>query len=478
MKKNLSLLLTLVYFTAFSQHKYVAPSDTLVLKNLEQWKDYKFGLLMHWGTYSQWGIVESWSICPEDEGWCERRGPYAKNYFEYVKAYENLQKTFNPVKFDPDRWAAAASNAGMKYVVFTTKHHDGFCMFDTRQTDYKITSPNTPFSANPKANIAKEVFNAFRNKGLVTGAYFSKPDWHTENYWWPYFPPKDRNVNYDPVKYPEKWNAYKDFTYAQIKELMSEYGKMDILWLDGGWVRPRSTIDTSVEWQRGIRVEQDIDMKRIAAMARSYQPGLIVVDRSVTGEFENYTTPEQEVPKTPLPYPWETCMTMAGSWSYVPNDKYKSTHQLIDLLTGIVAKGGNLLLNIGPSPEGEWDTAAYNRLNEIGQWMKINGEAIYNTRPISPYSQGNLRFTASKDQKTLYVIVMAAEENTRSLTEVQLNGIDMAYGDNCSLLGASGKLQMIMNKTGATIKIPAEMQKYYSRHAIVLKISRTANRIR
>jgi alpha-L-fucosidase len=224
-------------------------------------------------------------------------------------------------------------------------------------------------------------------------------------------------------------------------------------------------------------VEQDIDMKRIAEMARSYQPGLIVVDRSVTGEYENYTTPEQEVPKTPLPYPWETCMTMAGSWSYVPNDKYKSTHQLIDLLTGIVAKGGNLLLNIGPSPEGEWDTAAYNRLNEIGEWMKVNGEAIYGTRPISPYSQGNLRFTSSKDQKNLYVIVMANADDTH-IPEIQLNGIAIAYSDKFSILGMNGQPEVKFNKTGTLIRIPPEMQKNLSRHAVVIKIVRAANRIR
>ena len=149
--------------------------------------DYKFGLFMHWGTYSQWGVVESWSICPEDEGWTQRRGPYSANYFEYKKAYENLQTTFNPQNFHPEKWVDAAKNAGMKYVVFTTKHHDGFCMFDTKQTDYKITSPKTPFSTNARSNVAKEIFSAFRKENFLIGAYFSKPDWHNENYWWPTF---------------------------------------------------------------------------------------------------------------------------------------------------------------------------------------------------------------------------------------------------------------------------------------------------
>lgn len=284
--RHLSIILCLLLATIIvkAQHKkYVAPTDTAVSSKLAEWQKMKFGLFMHWGTYSQWGIVESWSICPEDEGWTQRKGPYSKNYFEYVKAYENLQTTFNPVKFQPEKWVKAAKDAGMKYMIFTTKHHDGFSMFDTKQTDYKITDSKTAFAKNPRSNVTKEIFNAFRKDGFAIGAYFSKPDWHSQDYWWSYFPPKDRNVNYDPVKYPEKWKAFKSFTYNQIKELMSDYGKVDILWLDGGWVRPLSTVDTTIEWQRGIKTDQDIDMKQIAEMARLRQPGLLIVDRTVTG---------------------------------------------------------------------------------------------------------------------------------------------------------------------------------------------------
>src|SRR5882672_823831 len=346
MKKRsfvLWLLLLFVFVANAQEHnyntKYVKPTDTLVQQKIEHWQELKFGLLMHWGTYSQWGIVESWSICPEDEGWTVRRGPYSGNYYDYLKAYRNLQTTFNPTHFDPMKWAAAAKAAGMKYVVFTTKHHDGFCMFDTKETDYKITSSKTPFSSNPRSNVTKEILSAFRKEGFMTGTYFSKPDWHSPFYWWPYFPPKDRNVNYDPKKYPEKWNDFKNYTFNQIKELMSDYGSVDILWLDGGWVRPYTTIDKSVDWQRTIPYNQDIDMSKIAKMARTYQPGLIVVDRTVAGEFENYVTPEQTVPKQPLDHPWESCMTMGNSWSYVPNDHYKSTNELIHLLIKIVSRG-------------------------------------------------------------------------------------------------------------------------------------------
>ena len=188
-KLPLALFLSIQVSLLFAQHEkikeYYAPEDSLVQKQLAKWQDCKFGLLMHWGTYSQWGIVESWSLCSEDEGWCARKGPYASDYATYKKEYEKLQTTFNPVNFNPGKWAAAAKKAGMKYVVFTTKHHDGFCMFDTKQTDYKITSPLCPFHNNSKADVTKEIFNSFRKENFMVGAYFSKPDWHNENYWWP-----------------------------------------------------------------------------------------------------------------------------------------------------------------------------------------------------------------------------------------------------------------------------------------------------
>jgi alpha-L-fucosidase len=473
MKKPFLFLLSVhVFFSTQSQPSmtkgYIVPKDTLVLQKLLQWQDLKFGLLMHWGTYSQWGIVESWSLCPEDEGWTVRRGPYSKSYYDYKKAYENLQTTFNPVQFKPEKWAAAAKDAGMKYLVFTTKHHDGFCMFDTRETDYKITATKTPFSVNPRSNITREVFNAFRSNGFMIGAYFSKPDWHNEHYWWPYFPPKDRNVNYDPIKHPEEWNAFKKFTYNQVEELMTGYGKMDILWLDGGWVRPFSTIDTSVDWQKTIPYNQDIDMKSIAAMARTHQPGLLVVDRTVTGEFENYTTPEQQVPVTPLLQPWESCITMGNSWSYVPNDIYKSTGELIALLVKIVSRGGNLLLNIGPSPEGDFADTAYSRLKEIGGWMKINGEGIYNSKPLAPYSNGNVYYTQSKDEKSVYAFVLT--ETGKLSQQMKISGISLKPTSKIMMLGTKQWLRWKQVNNEILIEVREKMAAQANRYPVVFKM--------
>lgn len=466
------VLSTVILSVSAQEHNvsagYTPPSDKQVRENLEAWQDLKFGLFMHWGTYSQWGIVESWSLCPEDEGWTQRRPEHGETYYEYVKNYENLQKTFNPIDFDPQKWADAAKAAGMKYVVFTTKHHDGFSMFDTQETDYKITSPRTPFSTHPKADVTKEIFSAFRKEGFKIGAYFSKPDWHTEYYWWPYFPPKDRNVNYDPEKYPERWEKYKNFTYNQINELTSNYGKVDILWLDGGWVRPFSSIDKSVKWQRTIQVEQDIDMDRIGNMVQKNQPGIIVVDRTVPGEWENYVTPEQAIPDHPLDVPWESCITMGNSFSYVPNDTYKSTQKIVETLVKIISRGGNYLLNIAPGPNGDFDQEAYLRLEELAEWVEINESAIYATRAVAPYHTGDYYYTRSKDHKTLNVFHLSEDNDYQQPESFQFALPEKFTPKDVKVLGYKGKVKWTQRGDTLIVEVaPAGLQ-----HTSVIQITR------
>lgn len=384
---------------------YQWPREPEVRTKLEKWQNQKFGIILHWGLYSVPGIIESWSICSED--WIERDSTIP--YEDYKKWYWGQAAKFNPVNFNPERWARVAKEAGMRYMVFTTKHHDGFSMFDTKQSDFKISAG--PFKDNPKADVAKYVFDAFRNEGFMTGAYFSKPDWHSEYYWWPKYATADRNNNYDIRNFPWRWNAFKTFTYNQISELMHDYGAIDILWLDGGWVRPLETVNDEVRsW--GARIpawSQDIDLPKLAAMARAAQPGLLIVDRTVHGRYENYQTPEQRVPEAQLDYPWESCMTLADNWGYVPNDRYKSPTKVIHTLVEVVAKGGSLLLGVGPKPDGTLPEEAEERLGEIGKWMDANGAALYNTRTVKYYRDGTTWFTQNPKTGTRYAIVCLPE---------------------------------------------------------------------
>lgn len=446
--------------------EYVPVTDPLVKAKLAQWSDWKFGLILHWGIYSVLGIVESWTLCSED--WIKRPG--GVGYVEWKQRYEQLRTRFNPVKFDPAQWAEAAHAAGMRYLVFTTKHHDGFCMFDTAQTAYRVTAPEVPYHANPRANIAKAVFDAFRRRDFGIGTYFSKADWHHPDYWSPLWATPDRNNNYDVHKYPEMWKRFVDFTHAQIDELTTQYGRVDLMWLDAGWVNDRPHPDAKAH---GMEVPwaQDIDMPGLAALARRNQPGIVLVDRDVSGPYENYRTPEQTVPDRPLPYPWETCMTMGGSWSWNPHDKYKSPRELVHTLVGIVAKGGNLLLGIGPQPDGELPTTALERLQAIGAWMQVNGSAIHGSRAIAPYAEGQFRFTQGRDG-SVNAIWLAAEGEQGPPPSVTLRAFKPAQGAKLQLLGADGELAWQQRDDGVHVDLPpAVRRKLAGAPAWTLRIS-------
>ncbi len=464
-------LATAAVFGQGDARTYIPPTDSLVQKNLAEWQDLKFGLLMHWGTYSQWGIVESWSLCPEDEDWCKRKPEHGgANWYQYRKNYEALQSTFNPENFNPDRWAVAAKAAGMRYMVFTTKHHDGFCMFPTEYTDYNIADPKCPFSKNICSNVTKEIFDAFRTEGMKVGAYYSKPDWHSQDFWWDYFPPKDRNVNYDLAKYPDRWERFKTFTFNQLQELCTAFGRLDVLWLDGGWVRPANTINRSESWQKGIPDGQDIDMKAISEMARQRQPGIIVVDRWIPGPFENYLTPEQGIPPAPLGVPWETCMTMGDSWSYIPKENYKSARQIIHNLCNVVSKGGNYLLNIAPGPDGEWHPEAYERLAEIGKWMQVNSEAIYGTRTPANEVFHEGKFVFTQKANMLYAIYLGEKEEAAPPTEFRLKFIRPKPGSIVQLLGAGELLTWKTEGGETTVTLPKNLrEKLPCQHSWVFK---------
>jgi alpha-L-fucosidase len=432
---------------------YVPVTDPLVKAKLAQWSDWKFGLILHWGIYSVLGIVESWTLCSED--WIKR--PAGVGYVEWKQRYEQLRTQFNPVKFDPAQWADAADAAGMRYLVFTTKHHDGFCMFDTAQTAYRVTAPDVPYHANPRANIAKAVFDAFRQRGFGIGAYFSKADWHHPDYWSPLWATPTRNNNYDVGKYPEMWQRFVGFTHAQIGELTTQYGRIDLMWLDAGWVNANAHPDAKA-YSSDVPWAQDIDMPGLAAIARRNQPGIVLVDRDVGGPYENYRTPEQTVPDRPLPYPWETCMTMGGSWSWNPHDKYKSPRELVHTLVGIVAKGGNLLLGVGPQPDGELPAVALDRLRAIGAWMRVNGPAIHGSRAIAPYAEDRFRFTQGSDG-SVNAIWLADEGEQGPPASLVLRAFRPAPDAKLRVLGADGELAWKQRGDDIQIEFPEALRR-------------------
>ncbi|NBP67238.1 MAG: alpha-L-fucosidase [Cytophagia bacterium] len=446
--------------------QYVWPEDSLVRSKLEKWRDQKFGIIIHWGLYAVPGIVESWTLCSEDVDWIGRDSSIA--YDDYKKWYWNLKESFNPRQFDPSQWAKVAKDAGMRYVVFTTKHHDGFAMFNTQQSDFSIA--HGPFADHPKADVAKHVFEAFRQQDFMIGAYFSKPDWHSEFYWWPKYATADRNVNYDIRLHPWRWQQFKDFTFNQLSELMHNYGAIDILWLDGGWVRPLETVNDEVRaW--GARIppfSQHIDMPRIAQMARKVQSGILMVDRTVHGAYENYQTPEQSIPKVKSDYPWESCITLGNAWGYVPNDQFKSSTKVIHTLIEVVAKGGSLLLGVGPDAQGLLQTIQVQRLQEIGKWLKANGEAIYNTRTVDQVQDGETFFTKSKNGSR-YALVRL-QEGTALPTSISWHG--NAPDKNAKLVLLSEGITLKWKQAGdlVTVYLPASLTKKYKTYpALVFK---------
>ncbi|MBA1393958.1 alpha-L-fucosidase, partial [Lactobacillus sp. XV13L] len=252
-----------------------------IRNKLEWFQDQKLGIIFHWGLYSQAGIVESWQLSKEDE-WARKHGAWRKDLKTLRHDYWNLNQQFNPVKFNPAEWARAAKAAGFKYMLFTTKHHDGFNMYDTKYSDYKITGAGSAFRSNPHADILRYVNEAFRKENIAVGAYYSKADWHCPFYWEPGSDPKGRYASYDPKKKPLLWHKFQNFVEQQLLEICQNYGPIDILWLDAGWVNSEH--------------HEFLPMAEIAQKIWSVKADTLIVDRTIGGKYENYVTPEQKIP--------------------------------------------------------------------------------------------------------------------------------------------------------------------------------------
>jgi alpha-L-fucosidase len=317
-------------------------------QRMQWWRDARFGLFIHWGLYSipagEWRGVKTRGV-----------GEWIMHDMQIPDAdYSKLAEKFNPQHFDANRWVSIAKDAGMKYIVITTKHHEGFSLFDSKFTDYDVMS--TPF----KRDVMKELADATRAQGLKIGWYHSILDWHDPN--------------------AQKESTFPDYEWrlrSQVTELLTNYGDVGVMWFDGEWIEPWND-------QRG---------EAMYKLCRSLQPDVIVNNRvgkkragmggfTKSGGFAgDYATPEQQIPQTVPPgLDWETCMTINGTWGYKSDDAtWKSAEVLLRNLIDIASKNGNFLLNVGPTADGDFPQEAIDRLHAMGRWLAVNGDAIYGT---------------------------------------------------------------------------------------------------
>jgi alpha-L-fucosidase len=342
----------------FAAAAFAAESDPTIGSlnqpaRLEWFRDQGFGLFIHWGVDSQLGSVISHSMVGASDDYLQR----------YI---DELPRTFNPRKFHPDDWAALARLAGIRYVVLTAKHHSGFCLWPTQTTDFSIQ--HTPFPRD----IVGEVLTAFRAQGIAPGLYFSPDD-----FWWLHRHGKTLQRHTADVA-PANNPGLLAHDQAQVRELFTRYGAIDVVFFDGP--------------PEGLR-----------ELAWQLQPQTVVTRGAII-------TPEQVIPGVPLDAAWESCLTMGTQWQYKPtNETYKTGGQLISLLIETRAKGGNLLLNVGPKPDGELPIEQEERLREIALWMFVNRECIYGVRPWVITNEGEVWFTKAKAGGTVYAIVKSKE---------------------------------------------------------------------
>lgn len=329
-----------------------------------RWQDFKLGLFIHWGPVCMTGGEISW--CRNGIGGPPNNDADCKNIPSTV--YDQLYRSFYPAQFDAREWVRIARQAGMKYLVFTTKHHDGFCLFDSRLTDYKIT--NTPF----KRDVAKELADACHDAGLALGWYYSPPDWH-----------------YGNSGEPKPYNRY---FHGQIQELCANYGQVDILWFD---------MAHGNQWEAG----------QLVPAIRKLQPQVIINDR-LGGAVGDFSTREGGIGKMELQTPWESCITIQHyQFSWNPNSRVMPAKEAIHTLIRVVGSGGNLLLNLGPLPTGQLDPSQVSVLKTMGRWLADHGQSVYGAKggPFAP----SLSVAATHHGNKLYVHVLDWFNNSVSL---------------------------------------------------------------
>ncbi len=392
--------------------------------NTEWFRHDRFGMFIHWGLYAM----------PARHEWVKHREEMTN------ERYQRYFDHFNPDLYDPREWARQAKAAGMKYAVLTSKHHEGFCMFDSAYTDYKCT--NTPAGRD----LVREYVDAFRAEGLRVGFYYSLIDWHH-----PHFPIDIHHPRRDdPDAFQQNQGRdikiYAQYMRDQVRELLTNYGKIDILWFD--WSYPDQHGGPGREWMRG-KGRNEWESERLIALARDMQPG-IIIDNRADIEQDLWTPEQYQVTEwvrhreTGELVTWEACQTFSGSWGYYRDEMtWKNPEMLIRMLINTVSIGGNLLMNVGPTSRGYMDKRAVEALKVYEEWMKYNSRSIYNCTMAEPEfkAPADCRLTQSVDGKRLYVHLFAYP-----FAHLQLKGlagkVDYAQflHDGSELLFTEGKV--------------------------------------
>lgn len=356
---------------------------------IEEWKDLRFGMFIHWGLYALLGKGE----------WAMYQQPIDRD------EYRKLKDQFTAEKFDARAWAKAAKDAGMKYMVLTTRHHDGFSLWDSPGSVGNFTSMNSA----ARKDFVREYVEACREAGLKVGLYYSPLDWRFEGYFF-------------PNMYKESAMQMRQQTHDQIRELLTDYGKIDILWYDGGednWLglgynhhnlsAPRGELQCPNFWGAA----------ELDEMARTLQPGIVINNRTGLKDFGDFRTPEETIGNFDVEHPWESCMTINGIWGWVPDRKPHSLRELILMVTQAATGDGNVLLNVGPRADGSMEPVQVERLAEVGAWLNEYGEAIYGTRggPFKNTKHGGTTYKGN----TIYVHIWNWEENVVTLPKIDAN---------------------------------------------------------
>ncbi|GAA3552821.1 alpha-L-fucosidase [Snuella lapsa] len=404
---------------------------------IEHFMDMRFGMFIHWGPVSLRG---------EEIGWS--RGKQIP-----ITEYDNLYKEFNPALFDAKKWVKTAKDAGMKYIVLTTKHHDGFCLWDSKYTKYDMAS--TPYAKD----VVKQLANECKKQGLLFGVYYSIADWKHEHY-------ATRYGNDPRPKETSNMTIYFQYMKDQLKELIDNYDPF-LIWFDGGW-EDAYTHEMGMELyaylrslKKDIIVNDRID-KEIEAMTKKDQPR----SNKYAGD---YLTPEQRIGEFNIENPWETCMTIAKQWAWKPNDKMKSLKESILTLIKTAGGGGNLLYNVGPMPDGRIEQRQIDRLKEMGNWLKINGEAVYGTDG-GPFLPTDYMVSTRKGKK-IYIHLLNKQHQTIKLPFQKGVKIKKAY-----FLDGKSKVTVNQNKNHITLAIPQELPDPIA-SVIVLELNKPANEI-